>query len=689
VTTIVSSLPAPLPVAVSVKPTAPALPLDAPAEATAFTWLTYKATEDHLVLILQATVGGLPAAAPSASLAEPHPAMPDLAPGCLWQWPQGGVYQIQAIRRLMTRTLDPTPHWAVRLKRLWGKPLAMAEYGPQQPLHWRHTAWTTWLAQAPLVSLGLGQAHAQDILSWVLGHRLSGALPGVLDIAGTRHALGLAPMAPAWQTPTVDVGGLCWQHQHLNWVSQLLCQGLPEAWLPSAQEVLLRAWPTAGHVQTLAALYEAQALNHPVLGPWLRQALAALQPWPIGVGPSGHSASPNIAWHLDGWPLGWRWFWLLNHLEILPSEVIASRPWVITLPAWDPVWLPRLVERLTQRGARAVLVGPMPGAAEHAQLPGLWLVAHAAVEPGKLHLQTANFETRLPVSFAESAALRTHTSDSDPAPSPPNQAPPARPVLADTPDPTVLSPQVLAQEAGLAPLPPPSSDLHLALDDLFSSSPYRRSDLTLPAPEAPFAQEAASGHALAVSPSPALLEPSVLVEEAPVESLEDSDEDPLFHFDDDDAPLLAEATVTSDDDGFSFALDDASLEDLPEDPVATFPAEDTALDPAAPGWMPEEAPEAMEDAAAHASSATAPPAPGLAPPSTAPPANAPTPVIAPTASMLEGTRVRHADFGDGVVQKQVALENGHTVLHVLFDTAGKRLLDPALTPIERLTSTDG
>ncbi len=46
--------------------------------------------------------------------------------------------------------------------------------------------------------------------------------------------------------------------------------------------------------------------------------------------------------------------------------------------------------------------------------------------------------------------------------------------------------------------------------------------------------------------------------------------------------------------------------------------------------------------------------------------------------------MRHEKYGEGVVKKIIPMENQSIVLTVIFETVGKRLLDPGLAKLERI-----
>jgi hypothetical protein len=79
------------------------------------------------------------------------------------------------------------------------------------------------------------------------------------------------------------------------------------------------------------------------------------------------------------------------------------------------------------------------------------------------------------------------------------------------------------------------------------------------------------------------------------------------------------------------------------------------------------------------------------PPPTFVPAEAALPQVtespspsSPPGHFAEGDTVRHPKYGQGTVKKVIWLDADHEVVNVLFDRAGKRLLDPSLAPLEKV-----
>ncbi|MEB3207189.1 MAG: hypothetical protein VKK59_07605 [Vampirovibrionales bacterium] len=56
-------------------------------------------------------------------------------------------------------------------------------------------------------------------------------------------------------------------------------------------------------------------------------------------------------------------------------------------------------------------------------------------------------------------------------------------------------------------------------------------------------------------------------------------------------------------------------------------------------------------------------------------------------NFMQGERVQHPQYGQGVVQSIIDMGN-RTILNIQFDEAGKRLLDPNLSPLTKMTETN-
>lgn len=172
----------------------------------------------------------------------------------------------------------------------------------------------------------------------------------------------------------------------------------------------------------------------------------------------------------------------------------------------------------------------------------------------------------------------------------------------------------------------------------------------------------------------------------------------------DDAPPPDPTINLDEDEAFTLELNPHTLEDFdlpafsPEPAAATPPVSDITPEPA--GAMDlSSLISAVEETTGPATTSQATPAvsePILTTVSTSPAssqtASAPAPIpihaaarptMGPSPEFKEGQRVRHHQYGDGVIRKVVPMPN-RVVINVEFDKMGKRLLDPKLANLERV-----
>jgi hypothetical protein len=59
--------------------------------------------------------------------------------------------------------------------------------------------------------------------------------------------------------------------------------------------------------------------------------------------------------------------------------------------------------------------------------------------------------------------------------------------------------------------------------------------------------------------------------------------------------------------------------------------------------------------------------------------------VKPVVLYQPGQNVLHPRYGKGVVKKVISMDNAQVILHINFEEIGKRLLDPSLTPLEKVS----